>query len=296
MKVGIVGSGLVGATAAYTLVIRGICSDVVLVDIKRERAEAEAADILHAVPFVHPVNIAAGDYADLRGSGVVIVTAGVSQKKGETRLQLLDRNAAILQQVVTEVLSHAPEAILLIATNPVDVMTHLAARFAAAYGVPSTRVIGTGTTLDTARFRALLGNHLGVDFQHVHGYVIGEHGDSEVLSWSIVDIGGIPLDSFVRMRGIRLDEPAADLGLLLAVVSSFRREPIPQDLVTIGEVGLGGEIRGVTQIEARLKEAAKLGFSRCLLPKSNLNKLGASLPLELLGVHQAQEALEMVFG
>lgn len=206
MKVGIIGSGFVGATAAYTLVIRGICSDIVLVDVDRQRAKAEAADILHAVPFVHPVNILAGDYSDLVGSGVVIITAGASQKPGETRLQLLDRNAAILRQVVGDVLRHAPHAILLIATNPVDVMTHLAARYAAAFGLPATRVIGTGTALDTARFRALLGNHLGVDPQHVHGYVIGEHGDSEVLSWSIVDIGGIPLDSFVRMRGLRLDE------------------------------------------------------------------------------------------
>ncbi len=205
MKVGIIGSGLVGATAAYALVMRRAANDIVLVDINRKRAEAEAADILHAVPFVQPVDIKAGDYADLQGSGVVIIAAGVSQKPGETRLELLGRNADVLREIIPQILQHAPEAILLMATNPVDVLTHLAAGYAAEHGVPSSRVIGSGTTLDTARFRALLGSTLGVDPQHAHGYVVGEHGDSEVLTWSIVDIAGVPLAEFVRLRQIRMD-------------------------------------------------------------------------------------------
>lgn len=207
MKVGIVGSGLVGATAAYALVMRGIGREIVLVDRNAERAQAEADDILHAVPFAHPLDVIAGDYADLADSRVVIITAGVSQRPGETRLQLLSRNAAILRQVVPAVLGHAPDAVLVVTTNPVDVMTHLAARFAAERGVPSSRVIGSGTTLDTARFRALLGRHLGIDAQHVHAYVVGEHGDSEVLTWSLVTVGGIPLDEFCRQRNIALDAP-----------------------------------------------------------------------------------------
>ncbi len=207
MKVGIVGSGLVGATAAYALVMRGIGREIVLVDRNAERAQAEADDILHAVPFAHPMDVIAGDYADLADSRVVIITAGVSQRPGETRLQLLSRNAAILRQVVPAVLGHAPNAVLVVTTNPVDVMTHLAARFAAERGVPSGRVIGSGTTLDTARFRALLGRHLGIDAQHVHAYVVGEHGDSEVLTWSLVTVGGIPLDDFCRQRTITLDAP-----------------------------------------------------------------------------------------
>ncbi len=206
MKVGIVGSGFVGATAAYALVLRRVASDIVLVDINKERAWAEAADISHAVPFIQPVNVTAGDYKDLKGSSVVIITAGVSQKSGETRLQLLERNAHILKQIIPEVLKHAPDTLLLLTTNPVDVMTHLAAHYAREYGVPSSRVIGSGTTLDTARFRALLGNHLRVDPQHVHGYVLGEHGDSEVLTWSIVDIGGLPLEKFVEQCHIPLGE------------------------------------------------------------------------------------------
>jgi L-lactate dehydrogenase len=206
MKTGIVGSGFVGATAAYALVMRGVGRRVVLVDMNRARAEAEADDILHAVPFAHPLEVAAGDYADLAGCRVVIVSAGVGQKPGETRLQLLERNAQVFKQVIPRILEHAPDAILLIATNPVDIMTHLAARYAGDVGVPSSRVIGSGTTLDTARFRSLIGRQLKVDSQHIHAYVLGEHGDSEVLTWSLVSVGGIPLPEFCTGREISICE------------------------------------------------------------------------------------------
>ncbi|HSL31893.1 MAG TPA: L-lactate dehydrogenase [Anaerolineales bacterium] len=196
MKTGIVGSGFVGATAAYALVMRGVGRRLVLVDQNRARADSEADDILHAVPFAHPLEVIAGDYSDLTGCKVVIVSAGVGQKPGETRLQLLERNAQVFKQVIPNILQNAPDAILLIATNPVDVMTHLAAHYAADFGVDSTRVIGSGTTLDTARLRALIGRHLNVDSQHIHAYVLGEHGDSEVIPWSLVTVGGIPLEEF----------------------------------------------------------------------------------------------------
>ncbi len=200
MKVGIIGSGFVGATSAYALVMRGIGREIVLVDLNQARAQAEADDILHATPFAHPVNIRAGDYNDLSGCKVVIVTAGASQKPGESRLELLGRNAAIFRDIIPRVLAQAPEAVLLIATNPVDVMTHLAARHARTAGIPSSRVLGSGTMLDTARFRALLGRHVGVDAQHIHAYVIGEHGDSEVLTWSLATVGGTPLIEFCRQH------------------------------------------------------------------------------------------------
>jgi L-lactate dehydrogenase len=206
MKTGIVGSGFVGATAAYALVMRGVGRRVVLVDMNRARAEAEADDILHAVPFAHPLEVVAGDYKDLAGCRVVVVSAGVGQKPGETRLELLGRNAKVFKQVIPQVLEQAPDAILLIATNPVDIMTHLAARYAAEMGVPSSRVIGSGTTLDTARFRSLIGRQLNVDSQHIHAYVLGEHGDSEVLTWSLVSIGGIPLPEFCTGREISICE------------------------------------------------------------------------------------------
>ncbi len=206
VRIGVVGSGFVGATAAYALVMRGIGREIVLGDVNKDRALAEADDIQHAVPFAHPLEIRHGDYEALRGASVVILAAGVNQKPGETRLQLLQRNADIFHAVVPRVLESAPDALLIVATNPVDVMTHLTARFAAERGVASSRVIGSGTTLDTARFRSLLGRHVGVDARHIHAYVVGEHGDSEVLTWSMVTVGGMPLEEFCRRRNLPCDE------------------------------------------------------------------------------------------
>jgi L-lactate dehydrogenase len=187
--------------------MQGVGREVVLVDKNNDRANAEADDIRHAVPFAHPIEVRAGGYEDLTGSRVVVLCAGVGQKPGETRLQLLQRNAAVFREIVPDVLTHAPDCVLVVATNPVDVMTHLAAGFAADCGVPVGRVLGSGTTLDTARFRSLLGAHCGVDPHHVHAYVIGEHGDSEVLTWSLATIGGMPLKAFARLR--KIDDPDA---------------------------------------------------------------------------------------
>jgi L-lactate dehydrogenase len=206
MKVGIIGAGLVGSTAAYALIMRGISREIVLIDLNQDRALAEANDLLHAVPFANPLLIKSGGYQDLTGAKVVIISAGVSQKPGESRLELLNRNAEVFRAIIPEVLKSAPEAILLIATNPVDIMTHLAAEFATEFDVSSSRVIGTGTTLDTARFRSLLGGHFGVDSTHVHAYVLGEHGDSEVIPFSPVTIGNIPLDEFCDQWDICLDD------------------------------------------------------------------------------------------
>lgn len=199
MKIGIVGSGMVGSTSAFALVMSGVGREIVLVDTNRARAEAEANDLFHAVPFAHPLTVHAGDYADLVDARVVVIAGGVAQQPGETRLQLLQRNADVFRDIVPSVLRHAPDAVLLVVTNPVDIMTHLAAHFAAEFGVPTTRVIGSGTTLDTARLRALLGRHFGVDARHVHAYVLGEHGDSELLAWSQVTIAGLSLDDFAKV-------------------------------------------------------------------------------------------------
>lgn len=201
MKIGIVGCGMVGSTSAFALVMAGVGREIVMVDLNQARAEAEANDIYHAVPFAHPLTIRAGKYEDLAGAVVVVIAAGVAQKPGETRLQLLQRNAAVFGQVVPSILKHAPEAILVVVSNPVDILTHIAAHFAAKLGQPHTRVIGSGTMLDTARFRALLGRHYGVDPHHVHAYVLGEHGDSEVLTWSQATIAGMNLDEFSQVQG-----------------------------------------------------------------------------------------------
>ena len=197
---------MVGATSAYALVMSGVGREIVLVDLNRARAEAEANDLGHAVPFAHPLTVRAGEYSDLTGAQVVVIAGGVAQKPDETRLQLLKRNAEVFHQIVPSVLRHAPEAVLLVVSNPVDIMTHLAAEFAAEFGVPHARVIGSGTTLDTARFRALLGRHFGVDPHHVHAYVVGEHGDSEVLAWSQATIAGLNLDEITKISRKPLTE------------------------------------------------------------------------------------------
>ena len=194
MKIGIVGSGMVGSASAFAMVMRGVGREIVLVDANPARAEAEANDIHHAVPFANPLTVRAGGYPELAGCRVVVIAAGVAQKPGETRLHLLERNAAVFGEVVPAILQHAPHAVLAVVSNPVDILTHVAAVFASRSGVPVGRVIGSGTMLDTARFRALLGRHYGVDPQHVHGHVIGEHGDSEVLTWSLATIAGVRLD------------------------------------------------------------------------------------------------------
>jgi len=201
MKNSIVGSGFVGSATAYAMVLRSVASEIVLVDVNPALARAQAEDILHATPFSNPVQISAGDYPDLAGSSVVVLACGANQRPGETRLQLLERNAKIFEQVVAKVVHHAPEAILLVASNPVDVMTHVVMAIA---GLPPGRVIGSGTILDTARFRVLLGEHFGISSQSVHTYVVGEHGDSEVLIWSSAKIGGLPLAEFAEQSGKQL--------------------------------------------------------------------------------------------
>jgi L-lactate dehydrogenase len=198
MKIGVVGCGFVGSTAAYAIVLNGACSELVLVDLDPALARAHAEDILHATQFAAPVRVTGGEYPQLDRARIVILACGVNQKPGETRLELLDRNARIFREVIPRVLEAAPDAILLVATNPVDIITTLATRIS---GLPPARVIGSGTILDTARFRALLGEHLGVAPHSVHAYVLGEHGDSEVLVWSSADVGGVPVAQFSASGG-----------------------------------------------------------------------------------------------
>ena len=198
MKVGIVGAGMVGSSAGYALAVMGLASSVVLVDQNHDLAVAQAEDIAHAVPFMSSTIVEAADYDGLAGARVVILAAGVSQKPGETRLALLERNAAVFKDVVGNVLAVAPNAILLIASNPVDIMAQITQRIS---GLPASRVIGSGTILDTARFRSLLGRHLGISPQSVHAYVLGEHGDSEVLAWSNARVGSLSLAEVAAQVG-----------------------------------------------------------------------------------------------
>lgn len=203
MKAGIVGAGMVGSAAGFALVMQNTVSDLVLIDINTARAQAEAEDIAHAVPFAGSTVVRSGSYADLSDATVVILACGVSQKPGETRPELLTRNAAVFRAVIGEVMTAAPKAILLVASNPVDVITDIATKLS---GLPPSRVIGSGTILDTARFRWLIGRHLGIAPGSVHGYVLGEHGDSEVLAWSNTCAGSVPLTAFAAQVGAPLTD------------------------------------------------------------------------------------------
>ena len=205
MKVGIVGAGMVGSAAGYAIALLGTATEVVLVDHRPDLAVAQAEDIAHAVPFVGACRVSAGDYDALAGADVVILAAGVPQVPGETRLSLLSRNADVFADVIGRVLAAVPGALLVVASNPVDIMTGIARK---ASGLPAGRVIGSGTILDTARFRSLLADHLGIAPQSVHAWVLGEHGDSEVLAWSMAHVGGEPLALCAAKLGRTLD--AAD--------------------------------------------------------------------------------------
>lgn len=200
MKVGIIGCGFVGSSGAFAIALVGAATELILVDLNSDLASAHAEDILHATPFGKPLRKAAGEYSTLRGSGLVVLSCGVGQKPGESRLKLLERNVSVFQNVVPQVLEHAPDSILLVVSNPVDIMTQVVTKIS---GLPSKRVIGSGTILDTARFRTLLAEHLGLAPHSVHAYVLGEHGDSEVLAWSSGKIGGVPLIEFAE----QIDRP-----------------------------------------------------------------------------------------
>lgn len=191
IKISVIGAGFVGSTVAYTLVMKGVASEIVLVDVNLERAEGEAMDISHGAPFAKSSVIRAGSYEDTKGSDVVIITAGTNQKPGETRIDLITRNAAIMRDVAGRVGEQSPNAVILVISNPVDAMTYVARQVT---GFPKNRVIGSGTVLDSSRFRYLLANRFDIDPRNVHGYIMGEHGDSEFPAWSLVNIAGMSLD------------------------------------------------------------------------------------------------------
>jgi len=202
VRVAIVGTGAVGSTFAYALLLSGLASEIVLIDVNRSKAEGEAMDLNHAVPFTHPTRIWAGDYSDCAGAAVTVLAAGVPQKPGQTRLECLQANAKVWGEVVPQISENNSSGILLVATNPVDVLTYVAWKLS---GLPAARVLGSGTILDTARFRFLLSQHFAVDARSVHAFIIGEHGDSEVPAWSLANIAGMRLPEYCRANGLRYE-------------------------------------------------------------------------------------------
>lgn len=202
MKIGIIGTGLVGSTTAYSLASAGLAREIILVDIDRNRAEAEALDISHSIPYTSPCKIKAGHYADLEGSDIIVITAGVHQIPGESRLNLLEKNIEIFKQLIKNIITYAADSLIVIATNPVDLLTSYTIKESS---LPTGRIIGSGTILDTARFRAILGGYLKLAPQSIHAYVLGEHGDSEVLIWSAALAGNMPLETYAAEAGISLN-------------------------------------------------------------------------------------------
>jgi L-lactate dehydrogenase len=271
VKIGIVGAGAVGAAAGFALTLRGVATELVLHDADPLRAAAEADDIAHATPFAARVRVSAGPIEDLADSSLVVISAGANQRAGQSRLELIDRNAAVMADVVPRVASVAPSAVVLIATNPVDPMTELAQRLGAAAGLPDRQVFGTGTTLDTARFRLAVARQLGVDAQHVHGYVVGEHGDSEVFAWSSLDVGGRPPEEVA----VALGSPWGDAD----------RAAIVEEVVGAAQriiAGKGVTAFGVASAIARIAEVVLRDQRSILTVSASSATIGCTLSLPRL--------------
>lgn len=197
-KAAIIGCGFVGSASAFALMQSGLFSELVLIDADMDRAEGEALDISHGVPFARPMKIYAGGYDDIVDASIIVITAGANQKPDETRLDLVHKNVNIFKQIIPEISSRNCKGILLIVSNPVDILTYVAVKLS---GFEQNRVIGSGTVLDTARLKYELGEHLGVDSRTIHAFIIGEHGDSEIAAWSSANVSGIPINTFCEMRG-----------------------------------------------------------------------------------------------
>ncbi|KGM95797.1 lactate dehydrogenase [Clostridium botulinum] len=192
-KISIIGAGFVGSTTAYALMMSSLVSELVIVDINKDRATGEAMDLAHGVSFVSPVNIYAGDYSDTKDSDIVIITAGAAQKPGETRLDLINKNFNIFKSIIPEITKYSPNSILLVVSNPVDILTYITYKLS---GFPKERVIGSGTVLDTSRFRYLLSEHFDIDARNIHTYIMGEHGDSEIATWSTTTVAGMDIQEY----------------------------------------------------------------------------------------------------
>ncbi len=197
-KVAIIGCGFVGSATAFALMQSGLFTEMVLLDVNHQKAEGEAMDISHGEAYARPMNIYAGNYDDIADAAIIIITAGANQKPGETRLDLVQKNVGIFKTIIPEIAKRNYQGILLIVANPVDILTYTALKLS---GLPENRVIGSGTVLDTARFREILGTHLGVDSRSVHAFIVGEHGDSEIAVWSTANVAGVPINKFCELRG-----------------------------------------------------------------------------------------------
>ncbi|OTP27265.1 L-lactate dehydrogenase [Enterococcus mundtii] len=232
-KVVIVGTGFVGTSIAYAMINQGVANELVLIDVNQEKAEGEALDLLDGMAWGEKnVSVWSGTYEECKDANLVILTAGVNQKPGQTRLDLVKTNAAITRQIVKEVMASGFDGIFVVASNPVDILTYLTWQES---GLPASRVVGTGTTLDTTRFRKEIALKLAVDPRSVHGYILGEHGDSEVAAWSHTTVGGKPIMEYVE-KDHRLEEN--DLTVLADKVKNAAYEIIDRKKATYYGIGM----------------------------------------------------------
>lgn len=283
-KCGIIGCGNVGATIAYTYATSGLFSEIILIDKDEKRAVSEALDLSHSCAFSSPVRISAGSYEDISDAQIVVITAGVSQKMGETRLQLLERNMRIYSEIIPSIVRYTRDAILLVVTNPVDILTAYAKEIS---GLPEGRVFGSGTVLDTARLKQMMGAYLEVDARHVHTFVIGEHGDSELPVWTGANISGMDLPAYLTHTG-----KCADLACLEEMFENVR-----DSAYRIIE-GKGATYYGVARAVERITESI-FGNENAVLPVSvdpkgayGINGVCLGLPA-VVGINGIKEVIEI---
>ena len=291
-KCAIIGCGFVGSATAFSLVESGLFSEMVLLDVNMDKAEGEAMDLSHGLPFAYPMRIYAGSYEDIGDCGLIVLTAGANQKPGETRLQLVQKNVAILKNIIPKIQEQDFQGILLVVSNPVDILTYAAWKLS---GFPAKRVIGSGTVLDTARLKYLLGEHLGVDSRSVHAFIIGEHGDSELAVWSSANISGVDLGDFCELIG----EPAyrEDLRALYESVRDSAYEIIEKKGATY--YGIAMAVRRIAQCIVR-NEHSVLPISTFAEGHYGLSDICMSLPAivdregveQVLDIHLNREELK----
>ncbi len=283
-KVGVVGTGLVGSSFAYALMQRGIASELVLIDANAEKAVGEMMDLNHGLSFTKPMKISAGNYSDLSGAKVVVITAGVPQKPGETRLDLLAKNAAVFRSIIPQVVKHNPNGIILITTNPVDILTYISLKES---NLSPAKVFGSGTILDTSRFRFLLGQFYEVDTRSVHAYIVGEHGDSEIPLWSMANIGGVRLQEFAPLKNKHYNQE--EMNKLFVSVRDAAYEIIKRKGATHYAIGLGL----LSIVEAILGNyRSVLSISTLMTGQYGVEDICLSLPC-VVGVNGVEEILTL---
>jgi L-lactate dehydrogenase len=279
--IGIIGTGNVGVAAAYAIFLRGLASEIILIDKNDKRAEGEAMDLMHGQAFFETITFRAGDYGDLSSAQLVVITAGVAQKPGESRLDLLNRNAAVFREIVAELDQHTPRSVLVIASNPVDILTYVTQKLSRR---DPSRVIGTGTLLDTGRFRALLGRYYGVDPRSIHAHILGEHGDTEVPAWSTANIGGVHLvgntvlgKSFQAEEMNRLFEQVRDAAYEIIQRKGYTNTAIGLAIVRLVEAVLGDQ-------------KSVLPVSRMLTGEYGIENVCLNIP-SVIGINGLEEAV-----